>query len=348
MGGGALDAVADAIFLLSIVPSLVSLVFSGAMLFNILTSKELRMRIFQQLLAVLAFTDFIKCGSWLFGNKYDADTDLCYFQEYMFQLGAVAQTITTTVICGVALVTVKRGTVPSHASIINAGRVVVVLLVIMIALSINYKTARLFCDFSSSRFGLVADNYPLLGLTFLYLLPIYLSVFLDVVIAAEIHRSLKWSRVPALQANAGAATLKTFVTRLQVYPLIIATCNIVDTIFVGILAYSGNDHKWFGAPAALFMSCTGIFITVNYFYYQRTLSPACEKIASKFRCRGYISSEQINSNPDSSIFYTTGVTTTTELEMRDSGAGQRNSSVSTVATDVRIMSVDELKMLTVE
>jgi hypothetical protein len=343
--GGELEALADAIYLLTVVPSSISLLFSTFMLINIITSEELRMRTFQQLLGVLAFTDFIKCGSWLFGNKYNAVTDLCYFQEYMFLFGAISQSFTTTVICGVALATVMRGKVPNQTAIFNTLCISTLFVAILVALSISFKSARLFCDFKSSRFGLHDSNYPLLGFTFFTLVPIYLSVLLDVVFAAEIHRLLKWTRTPMLQSNASSATIKNFVTRLQVYPLIIVACNLANSIFLGLLINSGRDNKWFGAVSTVGMSSTGILITINYFYYQRTLSPACEKMLSGIWRREQLTSERINASPSSTLIQSTTRGHTSEMEMWESGV--HRDSASTVATEIRSMSTDDL-VLTIE
>lgn len=273
-------------YLAWLVPSCFSLVLSFLVFLNIVTSPSLRGRIFQQLVAVLAATDLLKSGCWLFGNKYLAEPDLCYFQEYMFQTGALAQALTTIMICAVALITVFKSKVPSKVMIGMCSGFLLLVLFSAIGLSIYFKTARLFCNRNNIIYVGHGDT-AIISYTAVFVCVLYSCVVLDIICFAIVQRKLREMRAIS-ESTKGSSLLHAFVKRLQIYPLIFVTGYILNTISM-ILSLAANEYDFIlGVISAFAISCTGIFISINYFRHQQTLSAMCAKILSQIitiRCK---------------------------------------------------------------
>jgi hypothetical protein len=253
---------------------------------NIVTSPSLRSRVFQQLVALLAATDFIKSGCFLFGNKYYAPADLCYFQEYMFQTGALAQALTTIMICTVALFTVYQSKVPSPVLIAASGGSLLVVLAVAMTISMYFKTARLFCNRDNQIYVGHGDSI-IIAYTISFVSLLYICVLLDIICFAVVQSKLRQMRAIS-DSSKTSSLLLSFVQRLQIYPLIFVSGYILNTISM-ILSLIANEYDFIlGVTSAFAISCTGILISINYFRHQQTLSATCAKILSHImtvRCK---------------------------------------------------------------
>jgi hypothetical protein len=276
-------------YLAWVVPSCISLVLSFFVFLNIVTSPSLRSRVFQQLVAVLAATDFIKSGCFLFGNKYYAPPDLCYFQEYMFQTGALAQALTTIMICAVAFITVYQSKVPSPKLIFASGGVLLLVLATSMGFSIYFKTARLFCNRDNSIYVGHGDSI-IIAYTVSFVSLLYICVLLDICCFAVVQHKLRQMKAIS-DSSKDSAMLLAFVQRLQMYPLIFVSGYLLNTISM-ILSLAANEYDFIlGVLSAFAISCTGIFISVNYFRHQQTLSVTCAKILSRIMIIRYKTDE---------------------------------------------------------
>lgn len=338
-------SVTDSLFLMSLIPSVLSIACSSLVLINIVASRELRGRVFQQVVALLAITDIFKCASWVLGNKYENPTDLCYVQEYIFQVGSLAQAIMTTVICGVAHITVHRGRAPKENHIFMVVGGFVVLILFLFACMIRFRTARLFCDFDEDRFRLGEPNSPLGALILAYLVPIYISVILDLVLATVIHKKLHWAR-KALEFggadNGRKSMAHTFASRLLAYPFIIFICTVFNTLFVGILVFTTANRQWMGAPAAIMMSSSGVFICANYFYVQKTKAPVITKMSTFLLSGATVGSESVRSNLN--LTHVTSPMTTAEstVEMGENIGEIGETSAASAPRDVQTSSIERI------
>ncbi len=135
----------SALFYALVIPSIISFFLSLCTIYNVYYFVEHRGRIYQQLIFILAVADLIKSVSWLIGTKYDEEYNHCATQEYLFQCGALAQALTTILICSIAVHTVVRRDVPSKRRVFYSLFVLLIILVGLILASILNKTASLFC-----------------------------------------------------------------------------------------------------------------------------------------------------------------------------------------------------------
>jgi hypothetical protein len=175
-----------------------------------------------------------------------------------------------------------------------------VIVLILLACTIYFRTARLFCDFDEDRFYLYDPDSPLGVFIMVYNVPIYLCVLLDILLVIWTTTKLRWARRTLIAKNAKQATkdsiVRTFATRLLMYPLIIFICSVFDAVFVAALAFTHHDRDWMGAPSAVLMGCSGLLICINYFYVQRTKSPLINKMTSVLLPSGATVGSEIKSN----------------------------------------------------
>ena len=254
------------------IPSAISFCLSFCVLINILYFRELRSRIYQQLLAVIAITDLIKCFSWLIGNKYEASRVQCEVQEYLFQTGSEAQGLSTAMVCAVALYTVRQRVVPPRAAIYTLGMSLLLILIVSISCSIHFGTALYFCGINGID-DLYADKTHTSNRsitffsTFGFIIP--LCVILDLVLLLFITHELKQMDLPK-EKNSGIWIL---AHRLKAFPLIFVTCFTLNIITMLILLIQDRFLIELNIPVSIMMSSTGTLISANYFYHQTIVAP---------------------------------------------------------------------------
>ena len=232
---------------------------------------EHRGRIYQQLIFIIAITDIVKSGSWLIGTKYDEKYNHCATQEYLFQFGALAQALTTVLICGIAVYTVIRRNVPSKHRVLYSVLLLSVILVGLISASIINRTATLFCLNENETIYEKGENGQQEIITYLitFGVSIHLCIIFDIICYIII-----FDRIEMLaQNNHTGQRLWMLVTRLKAYPIIFVMCYVVNTaLFIQVLI-DGHFYDPLIYPAAALVASTGSFIALNYFYYQRKIAP---------------------------------------------------------------------------
>ena len=246
------------------------------MLLNIFLVKELRTRIYQQFLAVLAIADLIKTSSWFLSLKYTAPYNICAVQEYWFQFGGLAQALTAVLICFVSYYVVFRRKVPRERQVLMYFLYMLGFTILSFSVNIRYKTARLFCSGTYSGFYEEHFITELYIYSFTSLFPIMGSVLLNLISYFAISNRFRKMNV-VMNLKASNSPLHVLVYRLRAYPVIFSICYIPLLCTYIATTIAGDFSLVLGSTAAVGMSSLGAAMSINYFYYQKTLSPFVEK-----------------------------------------------------------------------
>lgn len=249
------------------------------MALNIFLVKELRSRVYQQLLVLLAITDLIKTSSWFLGPKYMSPYEICSVQEYIFQFGSLAQALVAALICSVAYLTVAHRQVPSTPRLMLYLGGLLLVLIVSVSLNIAFRTSRLFCGqaysgFSESHFRTELYIYSI-GILF----PILSTVVLNLGTYLAINRRFKRMNV-VLNLSESDAPLHILVYRLRAYPIIYSACYMPLLLIYITTTSMGQFSRPVGAIAAMCVSSLGSAVSLNYFFYQKTLAPSIKTFVS--------------------------------------------------------------------
>lgn len=252
------------------------------MALNIFLVPELRSRIYQQFLVVLALTDLIKTSSWFLDSKYVAPYSVCVVQEYWFQFGSITQALSAVLICVVAYYTVCYRQVPSRTRLITSVGFLLLLSFLSLALNIGFKTGRLFCSHSYSGFYEHHLKTELYVYSITSLFPILFTVLINLASYFAISNKFRKMNV-VLNLSASEAPLHVLVYRLRAYPVIFSACYLPLLGIYITTASTGDFSIILGGAAAVCVSSLGSAMALNYFYYQKTLSPFVESIVYFWR-----------------------------------------------------------------
>jgi hypothetical protein len=260
------------------IPSAISFSLSFAMAMNILMLPELRRRLYQQLLAILAITDMIKSISWLLGPKYSAPFDLCAVQEYLFQFGSLSQALVTILICVVATYTVSYSRAIVDKMVYVGFLVTFSIALISLIIAVYHRTAILFCN---SNFDDIygGTQRKLLFYIISNLIPKLLCVPINLCFVMAISRKLHLMNIKIMYDNTDSQ-LSVLVKRLQIYPVYFSIGYIP---LISILLYhlfTGNFSIPLAAFAAVFNSSIGSIVSINYFYHHSASLPLFQWIRS--------------------------------------------------------------------
>jgi hypothetical protein len=267
----------DEFYLFWLIPSIVSFILSSLMALNIFLVPELRTRIYQRFLAVLALTDIVKTSSWFIAFKYTAPYSVCTVQEYWFQFGAMSQALAAVLICAVAYYTVSCRQIPSMSRLFVYIAVLFSCSILSLAINIGFKTGRLFCSHSYSGFYEKHFRTELYVYSLSSLFPIMVTVFVNLASYFAISNKFRKMNV-VLNLSTSHAPLHVLVYRLRAYPVIFSMCYIPLLAIYITTTSTGDFSLALGGLAAICVSSLGSAMSLNYFYYQKTLSPFVENI----------------------------------------------------------------------
>lgn len=238
------------------------------MALNILLVPSLRSRVYQQLLAALALADLVKSGSWLIGVKYREPYLHCAIQEYLFQAGSLAEALSVVLICAVLIYTVYVRKTPTPQIISTLVALSLSILLICMSLNIYYRTAGIFCG--SVYSGISAPSLP--SEVYVYLLSFLLTTFICVSINLLSYIWITWfiKRLRLDWESVGQCEqINILASRLRVYPLIFGA-NYIPLVTSLVLP---GIHLSLAIITAVCASSTGALVSLNYFYYQKTVAP---------------------------------------------------------------------------
>jgi hypothetical protein len=200
----------------------------------------------------------------------------------MFQIGALSKAFGTVLICGLAYYITKYTSAPSRTKLRAVTCIVMLIPLLCGALSIIYKTSRLYCTFD----GVILYNYSsrstqraLLAYSFLIVFPIYICIIINSVLSVLLYwkiTSLISRQTILLRENAEQIQLNSMVTRMQLYPIIIVMSWIPASVLFVLVNGFGIRHYALEIIAVLCLTLSGIGISLNYFYHQKSY-PTCLK-----------------------------------------------------------------------
>jgi hypothetical protein len=183
------------------------------------------------------------------------------------------------IICGLALFITKYTKSPPR-EVIKAITLATLLIPIgALLISINLKTARVYCTYEGSlpyKDSSSETQIAVLAYSLTVILPVYLCILLD-----SLFSILLFLRVRGLDAaeTSGAsnttekAQLNAMVIRMQLYPIIVILSWLPNS-FLYILGNAYDIKPMFLRIAAvLTLATSGLAISLNYFYHQRTYPP---------------------------------------------------------------------------
>lgn len=286
-----------------LVPSVASFILSFLMALNIFLIPELRSRIYQQFLVLLAITDLIKTGSWFLGPKYTSSYEICSTQEYVFQCGSLAQALVASMICSVAYSTVNYRQVPSTRRLLLHCALLSIILVASVALNIKYRSSRLFCCHEYS--GFYEDHFKteLYVYSFANLFPILATVILNLFTYFAISNRFRKMNV-VLNLRESEAPLHVLVYRLRAYPIIYSSCYMPLLVMYLFATSTGEFSLELGSVAALCVSSLGSAVSINYFYHQKTLAPIVESVVYFWRPLYSMTAQEVARNVEVPLGYT--------------------------------------------
>jgi hypothetical protein len=209
-----------------------------------------------------------------FGNKYRQQYLHCAAQEYIFQFGALSKAFVTVIICGLALYITSYTRSPPREVIKAITLGTLLIPVIAVIISINLLTARVYCTYEGSlpyEDSSSKTKIAVLAYSLTVIFPIYCCIVLDTIFSALLFLRVRELDVDNTGASAGEkAQLNAMVIRMQLYP-IIAILAWLPNSFLYILANAyGIRPMFLRITAVLSLASSGVAISLNYFYHQRT------------------------------------------------------------------------------
>jgi hypothetical protein len=250
------------------------------------------MQYFQRLSALLAMTDLLQSGSWFLGDKYRQGYHMCAVQEYIFQFGAVSKAFVTVIICGLALYITKYTRSPPKMGLQLVTMGVLLIPMVALCISISLKTSRVYCTYEGSlsyKDSSSQTQLAVLAYSMTIIVPVYLCVILDTIFSGLLfHRVRGLDATAAIDTigrgsitnspNSERAQLYGMVIRMQLYPIIVVLSWLPNS-FLYILANAyGIKPMFLRITAVVSLACSGIGISMNYFYHQRTYPPFIHRL----------------------------------------------------------------------
>lgn len=198
-------------------------------------------------------------------------------QEYIFQFGAISKACVTVIICGLALYITQYTKSPPKEGLKVVTFGILAIPVIACAISISFKTSRVYCSWEGSlpyKDSSKETQLAVLAYSMTIIAPIYFCIALDAIFSL-----LLFIRVRGLDADiSGTNTserdqLRGMVIRMQLYPIIVVISWLPNSLlYILSNAYDINPTV-LRIIAVLTLSSSGIGISLNYFYHQRTYPP---------------------------------------------------------------------------
>jgi hypothetical protein len=241
-----------------VVPSILSFLFSVTVIFKGLSNRENLRKRFHQLTILMAVFTAIQSCSW-FQARYETETDLCYMQEYLFQISTLYQGFIAIIICSTIFYTIRYGKTPpinSHQTLMW-----IIIPLFFVAFSCGFKTASIFCPFNRQHelyfpnLQTSGPRRPCLGYFLFYLLPMSSSW------GFTLYYSIKsWYHANRLATD----SISMVASQLRLYPLTLAICMFPISAFFLIVIFAGKEIHPILFVGAILASSTG---TVNGIAY---------------------------------------------------------------------------------
>lgn len=203
---------------------------------------------------------------------------MCAFQEYFFQFGALSKACLTVIICGLALYITKYTQTPQISYIKYSTIAMLIIPILACLASIRYKTARVYCTYEGSLS--YDDSSPetkiaVLAYSMCIVAPVYICIAADVLFSM-----LLFFRVKGLESQSQSQTsladkvqLDKLVTRMQLYPIVVIFSWLPNSALYICSNAFGIKPMALRIIAVLSLGTSGIGISLNYFFHQKTFPP---------------------------------------------------------------------------
>jgi hypothetical protein len=211
-----------------VIPSSFSFLFSSIVIGRVVFHADNITKKFHQLSLLIAIFDCVQCISWFIGPRYETETKLCHFQEYLFQIGTLGQGLTSVIICTTIFQAIRFGTVPNwqHKNILSW----IIFGPICIILSASLNTAVIFCpfnedkDFSHSNLSSTRKSFNhVIAYLCVYVFPMSVC-FLCTVIYTALSTYFA-SRIASSKVNTVASQLRFYPYMLSICMFPLLSCN---------------------------------------------------------------------------------------------------------------------------
>jgi hypothetical protein len=228
----------------------------------------------------------------LVGFKYSAPFVECATQEYLLQLGGLSKAGVTFLICGLALFIATRTAAPSHSALVCVTVLVVVLSFLCVALSISFKTARIFCTYDGDvQYSDASQSTKDAVVAYISIIfvPIYICLTACAIFSIMLQKRLGRIVTRTSLISSGQATeeqqLMHVVSRMRLYPLIVLMSWLPCTALF-IMNTIGRHSGTLNLIATVFLASSGIGISLTYFNYQKTYPSFVMGIVYPMHSRG--------------------------------------------------------------
>lgn len=243
-----------------LVTSSISLFFVLLALLRIVSTPDLRGKLFHQLMILLLLGDIFIAASWFLGNKTRNSYRLCLVQEYLLQFGLLSRALTTVLLCHLSYEIITLLTLPTLTTILRRLVICVGSVFLILITSIYVNTGDIFCSDSIDR-KLDEIMYGVI-----ILCPIYCCLLINV--AIYLITRLKVSQLNgsvASQSNNISNILEISKQFLR-YPVLYALFLLPDVLY-GVYVYvTGHPNLYFSIIASSSMGITGAVFALRYLF----------------------------------------------------------------------------------
>lgn len=205
---------------------------------------------------------------------------MCAFQEYYFQFGALSKACITVIICGLALYITKYTDTPPLNHVRNVTIGILCVPIIACAASIKFKTARVYCTFEGSltyEESSESTKVAVLAYSIAIVFPVYICIALDTIFSILLFIRVRGIDSHSQRSLADKTLLDSLVTRMQLYPIIVILSWVPNSVLYICGNAFGIKPLFLRVLAVLSLACSGIGISLNYFYHQKKFPPRTKR-----------------------------------------------------------------------
>lgn len=253
----------DESYVFYLFPSIISFTLSSVVIFQVISSPfRLGMRFHQLCLLTSLFAD-LQCISVFIGPRYEESTELCKFQEYLFQIGTMNQGIVAILMSKSVFYTIRYGKLLRWTSAPVLSWILFASLLTI--LSIAFRTAKLFCPFDGDnefpirKMGRSNEMIvPFVAYWLVYITPCILSII------TTLYYYLQSAHYALQTRDTGVIRV---ARQLRMLPVALSVCILPLFTWLVFVMFTHFQNRVMLAFAAMLASSSGSINAIFYHHY---------------------------------------------------------------------------------
>lgn len=211
------------------------------------------------------------------GPRYETSTNLCYFQEYLFQSAVLSKMFIVLMIANSLFQAIKYGILSTWQNDVFYLYCAVFVFVCII-LSVSFQTAELFCPFNNDQY-LYYKNWANETHIPKSLIAVFCCFFMPLCIAL-IGVCFFTTQSVYISRHRNNHMLNNILFRLGLYPIFLVICVFPILGFLVYVIVLGRENNPLRHTGLLLVSSSGIFVGVAYYFCLQKAKQNIHKIST--------------------------------------------------------------------